>query len=99
MEIAVVVSGFLNADKGQEMIHSFLRGAGRQLRLSRDETEAIPQLIRLRTLDVFLHFLNRYFDGIDGIATLKEQTTSASSNLRKLNEESEWLASIVKVLL
>ncbi|WP_391572824.1 phosphotransferase [Cohnella sp.] len=98
MEIAVVVSGFLDADNGREMIHAFLRGAGSRVRLSPEEAEAIPHLIRLRTLDVFLHFLNRYFDGVDGIAVLKEQTTSASSNLRKLNEESEWLATAVEAL-
>lgn len=96
MEIAVVVSGFLDADNGPEMIDAFLRGAGRRLRLSREEAEAIPGLIRLRTLDVFLHFLNRHFDGVDGIGTVKEQTVSAARNLLKLSEESERLAHMVE---
>ncbi|MFC4597847.1 phosphotransferase [Cohnella hongkongensis] len=99
MEIAVVVSGFLDAHNGPELIEAFLRGAGRRLRLSREEAEAIPGLIRLRTLDVFLHFLNRYFDGVDGMGTLREQTASAARNLLKLSEESERLASKVEKYL
>ena len=99
MEIAVVLSGFLGADSGAYTIEAFLRGAGRRLRLSREEAEAIPGLIRLRTLDVFLHFLNRYFDGVDGVAVLKEQTASAARNLIRLNGENGWLTDRVEKYL
>ncbi len=96
MEIAVVLSGFLGAEDGGRLIVAFLRGAGRRIRLSEEELEAIPGLVRLRTLDVFLHFLNRYFDGIDDISALREQASSAARNLLRLGGESEWLAGTVK---
>jgi len=96
MEIAVVVSGFLNEDNGKGMIEAFLRGAGGRIRLGREERQAIPMLVRLRSLDVFLHFLNRYMEGVDGTETLREQTVSVAQGLRKLKDETRWLTERVE---
>ncbi|RED54704.1 phosphotransferase [Cohnella lupini] len=84
MEIAVLISGFLNEEGAMVNVDRFLNGVGEQLRLDRSEAEAIPLLVQLRILDVFLHFLGRYWDGVDGIDVLREQTQSAYEGLQKL---------------
>jgi len=96
MEIAVIVSGYLNRDNAMEMIEHFLRGTGGQIRLEASETEAIPLLVRLRLLDVFLHFLNRYFDEVDQEAALKEQIRSVYRGLRSLENLSDLLADVIR---
>jgi homoserine kinase type II len=39
--------------------------------MTENEINALPELIQLRSLDVFIHFLGRYWDGIDPIFTQK----------------------------
>ncbi|MFC4306550.1 phosphotransferase [Cohnella boryungensis] len=96
MEVAVLLSGFLNGESAMEKIESFLQGAGQRVRMSPAELEAIPALIRLRALDVFLHFLNRYLEGIDGAAVIREQTLSVAEGIRKLDELREPLEQAVQ---
>ncbi len=84
MELAVIVSGFLTGENAMDNVEYFLSGVGQQLRLERAEVEAIPLLVQLRILDVFLHFLGRYLDGVDGEDVLREQTISAYEGLLQL---------------
>jgi homoserine kinase type II len=86
MEIAVLISGFLTGENAMDNIEGFLSGAGEQLRLDMAEAEAIPLLVELRILDVFLHFLGRYLDGVDGEGVFREQTLSAYDGLRQLEK-------------
>lgn len=89
MELAVIVAGLLSESEQQSnsedlsMIEAMLGGFGEKLRLSREEVEAIPVLVRLRKLDVFLHFLGRYWDGVDDAEVLLAQIRSAESGLRR----------------
>ncbi|WP_239614577.1 phosphotransferase [Cohnella mopanensis] len=90
MEIAVMISGFLNSNDVMAKIERYLQGVGEQLRLDRSEIEAIPSLVRLRNLDVFLHFLGRYWDGVDDQKVLLEQSRSVHDGLSELERiESE----------
>ena len=82
MEIAVALSGYLNEEEPLASADAFLSGAGEKVRLTPEEAEAIPELMLLRALDVFLHFLNRYFDEVDGPDVIRTQTESASNSLR-----------------
>lgn len=91
MEFAVIVSGLLSSEQAMELIEVFLSGAGEQLRLEAREVEAIPLLVELRILDVFLHFLGRYLDGVDGVNVLREQTISAYDGLQQLGKQKELL--------
>ncbi|MCD9021876.1 phosphotransferase [Cohnella sp. NL03-T5] len=86
MELAVIVSGFLTGELALDNIEGILSGFGEQLQLERAEVEAIPLLVQLRILDVFLHFLGRYLDGVDGESVLKEQTLYALDGLRQLEK-------------
>jgi homoserine kinase type II len=94
MELAVIVSGLLSDDQPLAGIERLLTGFGEQLQLNRDEVEAIPLLVELRILDVFLHFLGRYWDGVDGEDVLREQTLSAFDGLLKLEKHSQVLSSL-----
>lgn len=94
MELAVIVSGLLSDDQPLTGIESLFTGFGEQLQLNRAEVEAIPLLVELRILDVFLHFLGRYWDGVDGEDVLREQTMSAFDGLLKLQKHSDALSTL-----
>ncbi|MBO9598543.1 MAG: phosphotransferase, partial [Cohnella sp.] len=89
MEPAVIVAGLLSESEQQSdsldllLIEAMLRGFGEKLRLSREEAEAVPVLVRLRKLDVFLHFLGRYWDGVDDASVLLAQLRSTASGLQR----------------
>ncbi len=89
MELAVIVAGLLSESEQPSdsedlsQIEAMLSGFGEKLRLSREEVEAIPILVRLRKLDVFLHFLGRYWDGVDDASVLLAQIRSAESGLQR----------------
>lgn len=94
MELAVIVSGLLSSEQPMVSIEAFLKGAGEHLQLERREVEAIPLLVELRVLDVFLHFLGRFLDGVDGASVLREQTLSAFEGLKKLSVLREALLEV-----
>ncbi|TVY02210.1 phosphotransferase [Cohnella terricola] len=96
MELAVIVSGYLDRDNAIDLIERFLCGMGGHIQLEASEIEAVPLLVRLRLLDVFLHFLNRYFDGVDQEPTLKEQIRSVYRGLQSLENVSDQLERVIR---
>jgi homoserine kinase type II len=76
MELAVCLSDFIQpseeATTTWATIHSFLSGYGQSLKLTEAEIEAVPTLIQLRSLDVFIHFFGRYLDQVSSIDIVKE---------------------------
>nr|WP_260440091.1 phosphotransferase [Cohnella lubricantis] len=92
MEPAVVLSALLDGEAANDTVPAFLEGYAENLKLSGDEQEAIPALVKLRKLDVFVHFLGRYLDGVDGEETLRIQTVSAATGLNRLREHEKQLA-------
>ncbi|MFA9559031.1 phosphotransferase [Evansella sp. AB-rgal1] len=77
MEVAVCISEIISKE-GKETIyldklHHFFLGLATTMKLMDSEIEALPVLVLLRRLDVFIHFLGRYLDGIDDSSVLKEQ--------------------------
>ncbi|HEY9061519.1 MAG TPA: phosphotransferase [Pseudobacteroides sp.] len=77
MELAVCLSDTIQYTEGEgsvwERIQSIMNGYKRAVVLEKDELKAIPALLNLRRLDVFVHFLNRYWKGIDGPEVLKKR--------------------------
>ncbi|GAE36111.1 phosphotransferase [Halalkalibacter akibai] len=77
MEVAVciseIISEELNEDIYLEKIKHFFSGLRTRITIKDAELEALPMLVQLRRLDVFLHFLGRHQDGIDDASVLKEQ--------------------------
>ena len=98
MEPAVVLSGMLEGEGSRETIPAFLAGFSAVVRLTKPEAEAIPLLIRLRKLDVFVHFLGRYLDGVDGPAVLREQIEDAAQGLTELRRMEDRLRNWCRAL-
>ncbi|MBN2983842.1 phosphotransferase [Cohnella algarum] len=84
MEPAVVLSGLLDTEGAADAMTAFADGFRRRVRLLPEEAEAILPLVELRKLDVFVHFLGRRLDGVDGEETLRQQIDSAANGLNSL---------------
>lgn len=82
MEVAVSLSEFIDDKEDQTIIfkkiESFLTGYQSRIKLTEEEMNALPILIQLRSLDVFIHFLGRYWDGVDSIDTVKKYIRKAA---------------------
>ncbi|WP_028549362.1 phosphotransferase [Paenibacillus sp. UNC451MF] len=66
------------------LVESFISGYGQAARLNEDEIDALPQLILLRSMVLCIHFLGRYWDGID-----EEQ--DVTRYLMELSQVYAWL--------
>lgn len=95
MDPAVVLSGLLDHPEQQRVVRDFCRGFSRSVTLTDDELGALPTLMLLRKIDVFLHFATRYLEGTDEINVLLEQTRLLSADLIQL---SAGTADIVRIL-
>ncbi|MFD0618966.1 phosphotransferase [Paenibacillus sp. GCM10027629] len=96
IEPAVVLSGYLSESPDWPLVEDFIRGYDSIVSLTDEEIEAIPLLIRLRKLDIFIHFLGRYLDGIDSSEILSEHIRDVSNGLRTLRQEEEQILQIYR---
>lgn len=94
MEPAVIISGLLGQDnnEGREAVRLFCQGFGSRIRLAPEEVKAIPVLMRLRQIDVFLHFMSRFINGTDGAEVLRKQVRYISAELRQIEKNEGWFA-------
>ena len=103
MELAVCLSDLIDpeADEREAMrrADALLQGYGGAARLSAEEIEAIPLLLELRRLDVFVHFLGRYRDGVDDAADLARHTGSTARGLAWLADRAGPLAALLRARL
>ncbi|WP_127491203.1 phosphotransferase [Paenibacillus glycanilyticus] len=70
MELVVAQIDFFKGEDSEiwERLRLFCKGYGRIDKLTSAEVEELPLLIKLRMLDVFLHFAVRYKEGLDDAA-------------------------------
>lgn len=92
MEPAVALSELLDSEAADDAVPALLQGYASFAALGRQESEAIPTLVKLRKLDVFVHFLGRYLDGVEGEETLRERTAEAAEGLNRLREYEKRLS-------
>jgi homoserine kinase type II len=89
MEVAVCISEIISKEANEnvylEKIHHFFSGVATTMKLIDAEIEALPVLVQLRRLDVFIHFLGRYLDGIDDPSVLKKQIVKTAAYQQWLN--------------
>jgi homoserine kinase type II len=82
MEVAVSMSDFIDDEEDEvrvfQKMTAFLKGYGSRIKLTEVEILSLPLLIQLRSLDVFIHFLGRYWDGVDSIDTVKKYVRKAA---------------------
>ncbi|ASA21180.1 phosphotransferase [Paenibacillus donghaensis] len=88
MEPAVILSALLEQPAA---VRDFCRGFTRHISLSADEINALPLLMKLRKVDVFLHFVSRFLEGTDGPKVLLEQAVQLSAELNRLTEDCGWV--------
>lgn len=104
MEPAVCLWGLVPAGKPSdgmeesawEGLRAFWRGFRSQAALEPAELEAIPLLMQLRSLDVFLHFLGRYLDGVDGSGVLAGQIPDTAARMRFVTRHGERLEALLR---
>ncbi|MDQ0876343.1 homoserine kinase type II [Paenibacillus sp. V4I3] len=74
MELAVCLSDLIDptlpAEELRRNCTAFYKGYGQSIHLGEEEIALLPLLIELRRLDVFIHFLGRYLDGVDAQGVL-----------------------------
>ncbi|QUL57684.1 phosphotransferase [Paenibacillus tritici] len=85
MEAAVILSGMLCHEDEERIIRDFWRGYSRKIMLSAEEFKAIPTLMLLRKVDVFLHFVTRYWQGTDEVHVLQEQIAVLAAEIQQMS--------------
>jgi homoserine kinase type II len=100
MEVAVCISEIIVKEPNEsilwEKLTTYYRGFSSVLTLTKPEIDALPILVQLRRLDVFVHFLGRYLDGIDKQDVLMEQITKTVTNQNWIRNGEEKLAMLWK---
>ncbi|MNC31883.1 hypothetical protein D3C75_802190 [compost metagenome] len=96
MEPAVILSGLLGHAEEEQAVLAFCRGFSRRVRLSEAEIKAIPALMLLRKVDVFLHFITRYLEGTDEAHVLQEQVKLLSEDVTQLSARTTPIVEILK---
>lgn len=99
MEPAVVIADLLGNSDRKKLIPEFCEGFGSKLRLEPEEISAIPVLLKLRKVDVFLHFLSRFENGTDGPDVLRAQIATLSAGLDELKREETWIREVLRQYL
>ncbi|KAI7249430.1 hypothetical protein KC345_g11744, partial [Hortaea werneckii] len=95
MEPAVILSGMLGHEEEQRIIRSFWHGFSGRITLSHAEIQTIPLLMLLRKVDVFLHFLTRYWEGTDEADVLQEQVQLLAADVVQLSSGTAGLEEIL----
>ncbi|MEK0313897.1 phosphotransferase [Cohnella sp. 56] len=99
MEPAVVLAGLIEDETAFDAAAAFLSGFCGIVPLSEAEIESLPMLMRLRRLDVFVHFLGRYLSGVDQADVLRQQLQEADAGLAVLDRNSVRLQALCRASL
>ncbi|WP_339256330.1 phosphotransferase [Paenibacillus sp. FSL P2-0136] len=81
MDAAVILSALLSHEDSERIIRDFWRGYNRRVTLTPEELAAIPVLMLLRKIDVFLHFATRYWEGTDEVNVLQQQVRELAAEV------------------
>ncbi|MCQ4085665.1 phosphotransferase enzyme family protein [Saccharibacillus sp. JS10] len=96
MDAAVILSGL---PAGEEAMRRFAEGFHPHVSFSPAEIEVIPLLMRLRKIDIFLHFLTRYWEKVDDYSVVEHQAQAVSSELKQMREQEVELKQILTEIL
>lgn len=98
MEAVVALVDFFQGEASEILgkIRLFCEGYGKFGKLTIVEAEALPLLIKLRVLDVFLHFTNRFKEGLDEAPLLAGFIDSTSRICKWVDENEEQLVTLFR---
>ena len=101
MELAVMLSDALTAslkkpEQLQLQLEGLIKGYCSAVRLTPEEIAAVPDLLRLRRIDVFYHFISRYWQGIDDIHITADQIQSLCRVNAWLKEHRAEITSMIQ---
>ncbi|MBD0380261.1 phosphotransferase [Paenibacillus sedimenti] len=95
MELAVCLSDLIDPALPEEELErrcsAFYKGYRAFIDLHEEELRLLPMLIELRRLDVFVHFLGRYLDGVDAQSVLVDIIHSTAEKVQWLQEHGSKL--------
>lgn len=96
MELAVCLAEQLSAPGGlsRAVVKELLAGYRSVRPLEAEELERLPELLQLRKLDVFLHFLHRYQTGLDPASVLQDQTRKSAAVSLFISSQADWIRSL-----
>lgn len=96
MELAVCLGEQLSAPGGlsRTVLSDMVSGYRSVRPLAKEELDLLPELLQLRKLDVFLHFLHRYQSGLDPAAVLQDQTRKSAAVCRYIREQADWIRNL-----
>lgn len=99
MELAVLLGDLLGDKEGESLeisnIEQFCLGFRKYVQLEEEEIKAIPLLMLLRKVDVFLHFTSRYLEKIDPPSVLTQQAELLTQDLILLQRSQTWLTPLL----
>ncbi|NOU68550.1 phosphotransferase [Paenibacillus sp. LMG 31461] len=95
MELAVCLSDLIDPmlpeDSLRRKSKAFYDGFCQFVQLTQEEIKILPLLIELRRLDVFIHFLGRYLDGVDPQGVLVDIIGNTYEKTKWLQEHNTLL--------
>jgi homoserine kinase type II len=93
MELAVCLAEQLSAPGGlsANVVKDMMAGYRSVRALETEELKWLPELIQLRKLDVFLHFLHRYQARLDPVRVLQDQTKKSADVCRFIRSQADWI--------
>ncbi|WP_079409018.1 phosphotransferase [Paenibacillus ferrarius] len=101
MELAVCLSDLIDPSMSGVELRSncaaFYEGYSSFVQLEEDEIQLLPLLIELRRLDVFIHFLGRYIDGVDAQGVLIDIIDNTFAKTKWLQENAAELVRFLQV--
>ncbi|MBC8079414.1 MAG: phosphotransferase [Gorillibacterium sp.] len=100
MELAVCLGEYISSEQDVDLnVQAVLTGYGDKHKLTPAEALLLPELTKLRRLDVFLHFWNRYEAGLDPVEILRDQTIRSANACRYMNKNLETLMNAIQRLV
>jgi len=99
LEVAICVARFALAENPWECFEAFLQGFSQTCSLLEEEIQAIPALIKLRTLTNVIHFIGRYIEGLDSEEDVTKRLQNYFKRIGWINDNEGKIVDIFKTYL